>query len=204
MPKKGEYITSYAPEAMGREAEKVKPKECRKFDALTRPETIGDVLKLAMLPVAELNPYANNPRNNENAVDAVAASIEQFGFKVPIIVDSDGVIVAGHTRLKAAQKLGIEKVPCVVADDLTPEQIQAFRLADNKVGELADWDDDKLAEEFAALAGIIDLEQFGFNADDFQSDDDLESEFNEGNAPGAKEKAGKIMRCPNCGQEFEV
>lgn len=202
MPKKiGDYVTSYLPET-GIEPEPVKPKRKAKAKEPKKQPAIG--LAIEMLPVAELNPYANNPRNNEAAVDAVAASIEQFGFKVPIIIDPDGVIIAGHTRLKAAKKLGIEKVPCVVADDLTPEQVQAFRLADNKVGELASWDDDKLAEEFAALAGIIDLEQFGFNADDFQSDDELESEFNGGNAPGAKEKASKIMRCPNCGQEFEV
>ena len=157
-----------------------------------------------MLPVAELNPYANNPRNNENAVDAVAASIEQFGFKVPVIVDSDGVIIAGHTRLKAAKKLGIEKVPCVIADDLTPEQVRAFRLADNKVGELASWDEDKLAEELASLDGLFDFELFGFRADDFSTEDELEREFSEGTAPGAKEKKGKIMKCPNCGQEFEV
>lgn len=154
--------------------------------------------------LAELKPYEHNPRNNESAVDAVAASIEQFGFKVPIIIDQDGVIIAGHTRLKAAQRLGIEKVPCVIADDLTPEQVRAFRLADNKVGEIADWDDDKLAEEFALLAGVIDLEQFGFRAEDFRNDDELESEFSEGDAPGAKEKTRKIVKCPNCGQEFEV
>ncbi len=199
MPKKGEYITSYAMEAMGHEAEIVKPKRKTR-----KAENIGDGLKMAMRPISELNPYANNPRNNESAVDAVAASIEQFGFKVPIIIDPDGVIIAGHTRLKAAQRLGMDKVPCVIADDLTPEQVKAFRLADNKVGELADWNDDKLAEEFAALSGVIDLEQFGFNADDFQTEDELESEFSEGTAPGAKEKKSKIMKCPNCGQEFEV
>lgn len=202
MPIKGEFITSYAPEALGHEAEPVK--RDRKIDVLANAEQIGDALKVSMLPVSDLNPYANNPRNNEAAVDAVAASIEQFGFKVPIIIDPDGVIIAGHTRLKAAQRLGIEKVPCVIADDLTPEQAQAFRLADNKVGELADWDDDKLAEEFAALAGVIDLEMFGFRAEDFSSDDELESEFSEGTAPGAKEKKSKIVKCPNCGQEFEV
>ena len=81
----------------------------------------------------ELIPYANNPRDNDNAVDAVAKSIEQFGFKVPIVIDKDNVIIAGHTRLKAAGKLKLEKVPCIIADDLTEEQIKAFRLADNKV-----------------------------------------------------------------------
>ena len=111
---------------------------------------------------AELIPYANNPRNNDKAVDAVAASIREFGFKIPIIVDPDGVIVAGHTRLKAAQKLGLESVPVIVADDLTEDQVKAFRLADNKTAELAEWDFDLLGDE---LDGIfdIDMSDFGFS-----------------------------------------
>ena len=113
---------------------------------------------------AELIPYANNPRNNDKAVDAVAASIREFGFKIPIVVDSNGVIVAGHTRLKAAQKLGLESVPVIVADDLTEDQVKAFRLADNKTAELAEWDFDLLDEE---LDGIfdIDMSDFGFDID---------------------------------------
>lgn len=88
----------------------------------------------------EIKPYPNNPRNNDNAVEAVANSIKRFNFQNPIIVDSDGVIVAGHTRYKAAKFLGLQKVPCIVADDLTDEQVKAFRLADNKVSEVAGWD----------------------------------------------------------------
>ena len=99
----------------------------------------------------ELTPYENNPRINDAAVPYVANSIRDFGFKVPIIVDRDGVIVAGHTRFKAALSLGMDKVPCIVADDLTPEQVAAFRLADNKVGEIAEWDMDALSAELAAL-----------------------------------------------------
>ena len=90
--------------------------------------------------ITELKEYENNPRNNDDAVEAVAESIEQFGFKVPIVIDSNGVIIAGHTRRKAAVRLGLDTVPCIIADDLTPEQIQAFRLADNKTAELAEWD----------------------------------------------------------------
>lgn len=113
--------------------------------------------------IEELHEYENNPRHNENAVDAVAASIQNFGFKVPIVIDNDNVIIAGHTRLKAARKLGLEKVPCIVADDLTPEQIKAFRVADNKTAELAEWDMDKLETELAELANLdFDMEQFGF------------------------------------------
>ena len=118
--------------------------------------------------VSELIPYANNPRHNDSAVDAVAASIKSFGFKVPIIVDKDGVIVAGHTRLKAAQKLGLDRVPCIIADDLTPEQVKAFRLADNKVGELADWDFEKLDLELEELD--FDMTPFGFEFDTEEAD----------------------------------
>ena len=113
----------------------------------------------------ELIPYANNPRENDLAVDAVAKSIKEFGFKVPIIIDKDNVIVAGHTRLKAAGKLKLETVPCILADDLTEDQIKAFRLADNKVGELATWDFSKLEEELKALDEAdldFEMEEFGF------------------------------------------
>lgn len=86
-------------------------------------------------PLDGIRPYEDNPRNNDDAVDKVAESIQKFGFKVPIVIDSEGVIVAGHTRYKAAQKLGLEKIPCIVADDLTDAQVRAFRLVDNKVAE---------------------------------------------------------------------
>ena len=110
----------------------------------------------------EIKPYENNPRHNDNAVDAVVNSIREFGFKVPLVVDSEGVIVAGHTRYKAAQKLGLQTVPCIVADDLTDEQVKAFRLADNKVGELATWDLDTLKVELDNI-GEIDLSGMGFD-----------------------------------------
>lgn len=113
-------------------------------------------------PIDELIPYANNPRQNDDAVFAVANSISNFGFKVPVVVDKDNVIVCGHTRYKAAQKLGLKTIPCIIADDLTPEQIKAFRLADNKTAELADWDMSKLEEELQVLANDFDMEDFGF------------------------------------------
>ena len=109
-------------------------------------------------------PYANNPRLNDNAVDAVAASIKEFGFKVPIVVDGENVIINGHTRLKAAHKLGLKQVPVIVADDLTPEQVKAFRLADNKTSELAEWDLDKLDIELEGIPDI-DMDAFGFDVD---------------------------------------
>lgn len=120
--------------------------------------------------LSDLRPYVRNPRKNDQAVDAVANSIREFGFKVPVVIDKNGEIIAGHTRYKAAKKMKLEEIPCIIADDLTEEQIKAFRLADNKVGELADWDFDLLSDE---LDGIfdIDMEQFGF----------LEQEDNERN-----------------------
>lgn len=122
-------------------------------------------LKITYRKVEELVPYAKNPRKNKEAVDYVARSIKEFGFKNPIIIDKDDTIVAGHTRLLAAKKLKMEEVPCITADDLTEEQIKAFRLADNKTGEFADWDDDLLGQELAQIFDI-DMESFGFFADD--------------------------------------
>ena len=114
--------------------------------------------------LADLKPYDKNPRRNDNAVDAVANSIRQFGFKVPIVIDTDNVIVCGHTRYKAAQQLGLDRVPCIVADDLTPAQIKAFRLADNKVAELADWDNAFLLDELDDLADLdFDMTDFSFD-----------------------------------------
>lgn len=110
--------------------------------------------------IDHIKPYPNNPRNNDNAVDAVAASIEEFGFKQPIIIDANNEIIAGHTRLKAAKKLGYEDVPCILADDLTPEQVKAYRLADNKVAELASWNFEILDSELLDIEDI-DMDMFG-------------------------------------------
>ena len=112
-----------------------------------------------------LIPYAGNPRLNDEAVPAVAESIRRFGFKVPMVIGADFVVVAGHTRLKAAKSLELETVPCIMADDLTPEEIDAFRLADNKTGELAQWDEKALIAELQRLAALDnppDMGAFGF------------------------------------------
>lgn len=125
------------------------------------------------LRIEELKPYENNPRINDNAVEAVANSIKEFGFKVPIVIDNDNVIIAGHTRLKAAQKLGLDKVPCIIAEDLTPEQVKAFRVADNKTAELAEWDMELLEQELEELQNMgFDMESFGF--DNIFEDEDVE------------------------------
>lgn len=141
--------------------------------------------------VTDLITYGNNPRINDKAVDAVANSIKEFGFKVPIIVDKNNVIVAGHTRLRAAYKLGLKCVPVIVADDLTEEQIKAFRLADNKTAELAEWDIDKLETELAELQDVdFDMEQFGFDLSEFEEPqeviEDKAPEVDEYNEPTTK------------------
>lgn len=135
-------------------------------------------MNIVMIKTSDLVEYENNPRLNDKAVEAVANSIRNFGFKVPIIVDGNKVIVAGHTRLKASKLLGLDEVPCIIADDLTDEQLKAFRLADNKTAELADWDDDKLRMELELLS--IDMTQFGFEDLESELDRDvLEDDFDE-------------------------
>lgn len=114
--------------------------------------------------INEITPYENNPRFNDDAVEMVANSIREFGFKNPIIVDKNNVIVAGHTRLKARKKLKLKTVPVIVANDLTEEQIKAFRLADNKVAEFSTWDMQALMAELEGIEGI-DMDDFGFDLD---------------------------------------
>ena len=124
--------------------------------------------------IGEVKPYEKNPRKNDNAVNAVANSISQFGFKNPIVIDGNNVIICGHTRYKAAQKLGLDVVPCVVADDLTEEQIKAYRLADNKVSELAEWDFNILGDE---LESIFDIDMTDFGFDEAVIDEDYGTDF---------------------------
>lgn len=111
----------------------------------------------------DIIPYAANPRKNDDAVEYVARSINEFGFKVPIIIDKDGFIIAGHTRYKAAKYLGMNEVPVICADDLTEEQVKAFRLADNKVAEMAEWNPDLLDLELDELKLDFDMSLFGFD-----------------------------------------
>ena len=129
-------------------------------------------MNILQLPLTEIHPYKNNPRKNDKAVESVAASIQQYGFLVPLVISADHEIIAGHTRFKAAKKLGLASVPCVIADELTPEQVKAFRLVDNKVGELAEWDVDMLPLELADIAA--DLSVFGFES---ISEDEFGEEF---------------------------
>lgn len=126
-------------------------------------------MKIVYKKVEDLKPYVNNPRFNDEAVEQVANSIKEFGFKVPMVIDKDNVIVAGHTRYKASLELGLKEVPCIVADDLTEEQVKAFRLADNKVSEKAQWDLELLEEELDNLD--IDMSEFGFDDNILDSDE---------------------------------
>ena len=152
-------------------------------------------MKIIELTLDQLKPYEKNPRRNDHAVKYVAQSIKEFGFKVPIIIDKDNVIVAGHTRYKAAKKLGMEKVPCIIADDLTDEQIKAFRIADNKVTEIAEWDFDLLSDELKDILNI-DMGNLGFDLFEEEPEiieDDFEIELPE----EPKSKLGEIYQLGN-------
>lgn len=169
-------------------------------------------MKIVMKKVNQLNEYENNPRHNEEAIEAVANSIKSFGFKVPIVITSDHVIIAGHTRLKAAISLDLKEVPCIIADDLSEDQIKAYRLADNKTAELATWDLSKLEAELLDID--MDMLQFGFeeleeslpdNAidDDFDIDEEIpETPFSQ---PGdIYELGGHRVMCGDSTSEVDV
>lgn len=138
-----------------------------------------------------LIPYENNPRINDEAIEYVKNSIKEFGFKVPIVIDKNNVIIAGHTRLKASKELNIKEIPCIIADDLTEEQVKAFRLADNKVAEKSMWDYTKLDEELGNILDI-DMRMFDFNI----NTEDLELDYEEEPEEGIEKK---ICKCPKCG-----
>lgn len=144
--------------------------------------------------IDELKKYENNPRFNEKAIQEVAKSIKNFGFKVPIIIDKDDVIICGHTRLEASKLLKIKKIPCIVADDLTEEQIRAFRIVDNRVSEFSRWDYDKLKEELKK----VNVDDFDFDNIEILdiSDDDFINEIKDSVKKDIKYK------CPKCGVDF--
>lgn len=145
------------------------------------------------IKINDLKEYENNPRTNDEAVEKVASSIKEFGFKVPIVIDKNNVIIAGHTRLKAAKLLNLEMVPCVIADNLTDEQVKAYRLADNKVGELAEWDYDLLDKEIQKV-GFENLSNYGFEQFEVKENSEKTSE---------EVDEGKVQ-CPRCGEWVEV
>lgn len=154
-------------------------------------------MKIEYVNIGDLKPYENNPRINDGAVDAVAASIERFGWKQPLVIDADGTIVAGHTRYKAAQKLSITELPCVCADDLTEEEIKAYRLADNKTAELAEWDFNILDIELDDITDI-DMSEFGFEAIEIKIKDIKAQEVDINEFGDDKFN----YQCPRCGFKY--
>lgn len=153
-------------------------------------------LEIEYVDINSIKPYENNPRINDGAVEFVANSIKEFGFKVPIILDKNNVIVAGHTRYKASLELGLKEVPCIYADDLNDDQIKTFRLADNKVSEKAQWNLELLEEELEDLD--IDMNDFGFDKIEKINLDEFFEEAPE------KEKEKKTITCPKCGEIIEL
>lgn len=151
--------------------------------------------------IKDVKQYENNPRRNDDAVEYVANSIREFGFQQPLVVDSNGVLIVGHTRLKAAQKLGLTEVPVIVADGLSDEQVKAYRLADNKTGELASWDWNQLNLELEDIDWLdLNMEQFGFSAGV-----DIDQFFEDAQeSGGSSEVEKKEVQCPHCGMTFTV
>lgn len=149
------------------------------------------MIKVIEKNIEDLVPYENNARINDGAVDAVANSISDFGFKIPCVIDKNDVIVCGHTRVKAAIRLGLSKVPCIVADDLDEEQIKAFRIADNSSAQVAEWDMEKLMKELQTID--YDMTKFG-----------LQKQLDEIEVADIEdiEKALHEKTCPNCGYKF--
>ena len=157
-------------------------------------------MKVVSMPIGDVVPYDRNPRFNDGAVQAVVNSIREFGWKQPIVVDADGTIVVGHTRYKAALALGMAEVPVVVASDLTPEQCAAYRLADNRVGELAEWDEDLLAVE---LDGLADLDMSAFGFDDPVTEDMFGDDFTLPDSDAPQFKTVSLQMTAEMFGEFE-
>lgn len=156
------------------------------------------------IPLEEIHPYENNPRHNESAVDIVARSMETFGVQIPLILDEENTIICGHTRFKAAQKLGLKTLPCVKVDDLPEEKIVALRLVDNKVAEASKWDTAALREELEGITGLDMAALFGITPPT-QADIDAEVEkLNELANEDAPEQKKKTIVCECCGKEYEV
>lgn len=177
----------------------------------TGKREMKDARSIIEIPVGELKPYDRNARFNENAVPKVADSIKDFGFRNPIIIDKNMVIIAGHTRLAAAKSLGMKKVPCIMADDLTDEQARAFRLVDNRTGELAAWNYELLQAELDAIGMDLSGYEFpeltaedGMTADELQSVlDDDSSPTDYGGEPGGQDAAERYELVVECADAEE-
>ena len=163
-------------------------------------------MDIKSMKLEDLRVYENNPRKNDEAVPYVAASIKEFGFKVPIIIDKNNVIIAGHTRYKAAKELKLKSVPVVVADDLTEDQVNAFRLIDNKTQELSSWDFNKLLDELNSLIDDIDMTQFGFSpiGEEEESGNKASQDLDQGEELDLDDFDDEKFECtcPACGFKF--
>lgn len=158
-------------------------------------------MQIQDLDIKSIKAYSKNPRKNDAAVDAVAASVREFGWKQPLVIDPSTMeIVAGHTRYKAAKKLGCKTVPCVMADDLTAEQIKAYRLADNKTAELAEWDFNALEAELFELSEAFDMDDFGFDIDKISADE-FGDEFS---LPDDDKPAMRTITLTLCEQQYDI
>lgn len=154
--------------------------------------------ELTQMKLSDIKPYERNPRKNDDSVQAVANSIKAFGFRSPIIVDADNVIIAGHTRYKAAKKLRLKTVPVIVADDMTPEQVEAYRIADNSAGSRSDWDHDLLQEILAEIGPAYDMADFGLDMDQYIDTTEVLDDIEEDTPPAPLKTAvtvrGEIIR----------
>lgn len=160
---------------------------------------MNENMNIEYIDVDKVKPYPNNPRVNDDAVESTAESIKQFGWQQAIVVDKNMVIIAGHTRLKAAKKLGYKKVPIKIAD-LSDEKAKAYRLADNKVAEASVWDTKKLMKELDELTDI-DMNKFGFELEPDFEPGDIDDQ---GDLTETEDKETRTVKCPNCGEEFEI
>ena len=162
-------------------------------------------LQIIYKDINDLQMYETNPRKNSDAVQYVVNSIQQFGFKNPIIIDANNTIVCGHTRYKAARRLKMAQVPCIMADDLSEDQIRAFRLADNKVAEMATWDYDRLEQEFALIDPMeFDIADFGFFPDYDKDEDEEEDEMEEGSITDSAPSYSLVIDCESKAEQKDT
>jgi len=171
----------------------------------SRQAVLSAMMKVIELAPSQLKPYENNPRQNDDAVGVVIRSIKEFGFRQPIVVDQDYVIIVGHTRYKAALKMGLKMVPVVIIDDLDPMKVKAYRLADNRTHELSNWDFPLLKDELESLdTGEIDLEMTGWLQSEIE---ELMTKYGDEFEPVSEDEQGRLdekspVTCPKCGHEF--
>lgn len=167
-------------------------------------------IKITYKNIAELHEYENNPRLNDDAVESVKQSIRQFGWKVPIVIDKDNIIITGHTRVRAARELGITDIPCIIASDLSPKQAKAFRLVDNKTSELSGWDFSKLDIELQDLSDVFNMGDFGFiDYDSFDTQmsipmDEPTPINTEGGSGGEKKDFVLLVHCFNQADLYDM